>query len=144
MFDVIVKWALERDSSYIISQIKVSEVDATEDNQARRNKFYANFGITFGAPMNEGVIGGCSAPMTVGSLKSHSGWVARFEQLDHLSGLWKIGDELQELLLDARNFNNRLDALKEQISHLRRFKSRVTTFTLFAVAALGVALWIST
>lgn len=62
MFDVIIKWALKLDPSFKVSTIKVAEVYATEDNQARRNKLYANFGIEFGKPMNEGVVEGLSAP----------------------------------------------------------------------------------
>lgn len=48
MFDVIVQWALKQDPSFKLAPIKVSSVDATDDNQARRNKFYANFGIFLG------------------------------------------------------------------------------------------------
>jgi GNAT superfamily N-acetyltransferase len=142
MFDVIVKWALERDLSFKVSPIKVAEVDATEENQARRNKFYANFGVLFGAPMNEGIIGGWSDPMFVGDLKSHTGWASRLDRLDYLNGLWAIGDEIQELLLDARSHQYRVENLKDQIAHLRRSKFRITVALTIAAIVLALVILI--
>lgn len=134
MFDVIIKWALKLDPSFKVSTIKVAEVDATEENQARRNKFYANFGIEFGKPMNEGVVEGLSAPIFVQNLKSHNGWTARLERLDHLSGLWAIGDEIQSLLLNAQCHKDQIKNLKEELTNLRRLKSRKTIIKIGATA----------
>jgi len=143
MFDLIVKWALERNSSFKVVPIKVAEVDATGDNQARRNRFYANFGVAFGSPMNEGVIGGMSDPMVVGDLKCHNGWAARLERLDHLNGLWKIADELQDLLRSARSQRNTVDMLRDQIFHLRRAKLRVSIIGIGVAAVLILGLCVS-
>lgn len=143
MFDIIVRWAKKLDPSTKVAPIKVGAVDATEENRERRNKFYANFGISFGVPLNKGIIDGRSMPMTVDDLISHEAWSTKMERLDILSALRTYVDDFQRVLKVTTCNVIHIDNLKAEISHLRQKNSKKTWGIIALITALMLAAWLS-
>lgn len=142
MQDVIVRWVKGFDPQLPVEAIKVAEVDATPNNQLRRNKYYANFGVRFSTnPLNSGVVAGLSMPMKVSDLKSHDGWKKKIT--------------VQSIEKTMNGQDAAVCALKDQIEKLERViqaktrtieaceksHSQLWILWLVSVIALALGLW---
>lgn len=141
LFDQVVRWAINFDPSLEVATIKAGSGDATKDNQARRNRFYANFGIRFSDNENiEDVIAGLSLPMRAKDLIPYDGWKSKLEVLTLDKSLRRMEDEHQMLREKNVELTRCIQAKERALerrdsSHRQYFK-----FYVCIIVALGLAL----
>lgn len=142
LFDSVVRWAKDFDSLLHVVTITASDVDATEDNQERRNRFYTHFGIRFiDSPVNEGVVGGHSLPMRVADLTSYDGWKKKMQVHKVDDALRQMGDDYRALAAENVELTRSVQAKERAIAYRDNSKNRTLKVCACIIIALALTLW---
>ncbi|MGF6282203.1 GNAT superfamily N-acetyltransferase [Pseudomonas frederiksbergensis] len=140
LFNKVVCWAKKHDPAINVIPIRVAATDATEENQTRRNAFYANFGILFSDDQsNEGVVEAYSNPIRVSDLKPHASKKPMEEQTVEAT-LRQMVEKQRELKKQSRDLTVSLQGKDRVIAQRDRSKARTVKFLLGIIGVLGVGL----
>lgn len=141
LFNQVVCWAKKHDPQLHVAPIRVAYKDATEDNQARRNRFYANFGILFtDNPNNDGVVDEHSLPMRVSDLIPHTSRNNKVQEQSIEKTLQQMVEKQRELEKQNRDLTQSLQGKDRVIAQRDRSNARVVRTYLVIVGALCLAL----
>ncbi|MGE8063984.1 hypothetical protein [Pseudomonas sp. NPDC089569] len=141
LFNQVVCWAKKHDPQLQVVPIKVAYTDATEDNQIRRNKFYASFSIYFSdSPTNEGVVDAHSIPMRIADLTPHQSQKNKMQEQSVEQTLRQMCEEQYELEKQIRELTQSLQGKDRVIAQRDRSKARVVRTFLIIIGVLCLAL----
>lgn len=143
LFNQIVRWAKKYDPHFDVIPIKVAYTHATEDNQARRNNFYASFGIYFTDRLNnEGVVDAYSNPMRIADLTPHTSTKNKMKEQSIEETLQQMLDKQRVLEKGNRDLTLCLQGKDRVIAQRDRSKARTVKLLLSIIGGLClVLLW---
>jgi hypothetical protein len=137
-----VVWAKAHDPQLKVIAIRVTATDSTEDNQTRRNKFYANFGILFSeSSTNEGVVDAYSIPMRVSGLTPHVSKKKKLQEQSIEISLRQMVGKQRKLECRNRDLTLRLQGKDRVVAQRDRSKAKAVNTLLGIIGVLCVTLW---
>jgi hypothetical protein len=141
LFAKVVQWAIAFDPSLEVASIKVGSGDATEENQVRRNFFYANFGILFSDSESvESVVAGRSLPMHASELIPYEGWKTKVEVITVNQRLVQMEDEIGSLRSTNADLTRNVRAKEQALVRRDNSKKQLLKFYGFIIMAMSLAL----
>lgn len=141
LFSKVVRWAIAFDPSLEVATIKVGSGDATAENQARRNFFYANFGLFFSdTEAVDAVVAGRLLPMHAADLIPYEGWKTKVEVLTIEQRFVQMEDEFVSLRSTNSDLTRCVHAKERALARRDTSKKQFFKFYGFIIMALGLAL----